>query len=67
MRKQTVYIHFATHSKSPSLSDISWEVLHNNIQALNTRKIVEALETRKHENYIMNGCERCETSGVTCQ
>ena len=56
MQKQTVYVHLATHKKSPSLSDISWEVLHNDIQAFNTRKIVEALETRKHENNIMNGC-----------
>ena len=56
MQKQTIYVHLATHSKIPSLSDISWEVLHNNIQALNTRRIVEALEMRKQENNIMNGC-----------
>ena len=56
MQKQTVYVHLATHKKSPSLSDISWEVLHNHIQAFNTRKIVEALEIRKHEHNIMNGC-----------
>ena len=56
MQKQTVYVHLATHKKSPSLSDISWEVLHSHIQAFNTRKIVEALEIRKHENNIMNGC-----------
>ena len=59
MHKQTVYVHLATHSKSPSLNDICWEVLHNNIQALNTRKMVEALEIRKHENNIMNGCVGC--------
>ena len=56
MQKHTVYVHLATHKKSPSLGDISWEVLHHDIQAFNTRKIVEALEIRKHENNIINGC-----------
>ena len=55
-RNKQSYVHLATHKKSPSLSDISWEVLHNHIQAFNTHKIVEALEIRKHENKIMNGC-----------
>ena len=57
MQKQTVYVHLATHGKILSLSDISWEILRNNIQALDTHKIVEALEIRKHENNTMNGCE----------
>ena len=42
MKLTSVYMHLATHKKSPSLSDISWEVLHKDIQAFNTRKILEA-------------------------
>ena len=39
----------------PSMQDISWEILHRNIHDIRTRKIIEALEIRKHEN-VMNGC-----------
>ena len=31
-------------------------------KAFNTRKIVEALEIRKHDNNIMNGCVGCVLS-----
>ena len=37
------------------MQDISWEILHGNIQDIRTRKIIEALEIRNHEN-VMNGC-----------
>ena len=56
MQKQTVYVHLASRSRFPSLGDISWKVLHNNIQAFSTRKVMEALEIRKPESSIMNGC-----------
>ena len=39
----------------PSMQDISWEILHRNIHDIRTRKTIEALEIRKHEN-VMNGC-----------
>ena len=54
MVKQTVYSHLINHNK-PSMQDISWGILHRNIQDIRTRKIIEALEIRKHEN-VMNGC-----------
>ena len=56
MKKQTVYVHLLTHNNTPSLNDISWELLHNNINAVHTRKIIEALEIRKHKSNIINGC-----------
>lgn len=56
MKKQTVYVHLTTHNNKPSLNDISWEILHKNINEIRTRKIIEALEIRKHKNIIMNGC-----------
>jgi len=55
MKKQTVYVHLATHNNEPSLNDISWKIIHKNINEFHTRKIIEALEIRKHKN-IMNGC-----------
>ncbi|XP_068736550.1 uncharacterized protein [Montipora capricornis] len=54
MVKQTVYSHLINHNK-PSMQDISWGILHRNIHDIRTRKIIEALEIRKHEN-LMNGC-----------
>ena len=54
MVKQTVYSHLIKHNK-PSMQDISWGTLHRNIHDIRTRKIIEALEIRKHEN-VMNGC-----------
>ena len=36
-------------------SNIMWEILHSNIVQSNQRKIIEAIEIRKHLN-IMNGC-----------
>ena len=54
MVKQTVNSHLINHNK-PSMQDISWEILNRNIHKIRTRKIIEALEIRKHENN-MNGC-----------
>ena len=54
MVKETVYSHLIHHNK-PSMQDISWEILHRNIHDIRTRKIIEALEIRKHEN-VMNSC-----------
>ena len=53
MVKQTVYSHLMNHNK-PSMQDISWKILHRNIHDIRTRKTIEALEIRKHEN-VMNG------------
>ena len=53
MVKQTVYSHLINHNK-PSMQDISWGILHRNIHDIRTRKIMEELEIRKHEN-VMNG------------
>ena len=52
--EQTVYSHLINHNK-PSMQDISWGILHRNIHDIRTRKIIEALEIRKHDN-VMNGC-----------
>ena len=54
MVKQTVYSHLINQNK-PSMQDISCEILHRNIDDIRTRKIIEALEIRKHEN-VMNAC-----------
>ena len=57
MKTQTVYIHLKLHSiNTLEGSPITWEILHSNIQSLNERRIIEALEIRKHSNNIMNGC-----------
>ena len=45
---------FCTLTNKPSMQDISWGILHRNIHDIRTRKIIEELEIRKHEN-VMNG------------
>ena len=57
MKTQTVYIHLKSHNiNTLEGSPITWEILHSNIQSFNERRIIEALEIRKHSNNIMNGC-----------
>ena len=57
MKKQTIYQHLVSHTNTPMLKDISWDILHNNIPQHQTRKIIEALEIRKkNTETIMNGC-----------
>ena len=57
MKKQTVYRHLLTHNINPQEGPpISWEILHNNIKYESERKIIDALETQKYSNKIMNGC-----------
>ena len=57
MKKQTIYQHLVSHTNTPMLKDISWDILHNNIPQHQTRKIIEALEIRKkNTETVMNGC-----------
>lgn len=57
MKKQTVYIHLKSHNIDPQIgSPISWEIIHSNVRNYRERKVIEALEIRKHSQNIMNGC-----------
>ena len=50
MVKQTVYSRLINHNK-----DVSWEILDRSIHDFRRRKIIEALEIRKHLN-VTNNC-----------
>jgi len=57
LRRQTVYAHLASHSADfLKESPIRWKILHPNIKFPKERKVIEALEIRKHSTNIMNGC-----------
>ena len=53
--KQTVYKHLASHNKC-KLPQITWSILHANINNHEERKYIEALEIEKHSGHLMNGC-----------